>query len=142
MAERTLSKLDSLGKNGRDSFPKSNYICMSCRKGNPCSVTGLKASGFIIMGLVSRLSLAGHLTWLVFDSGSFRVVCAPLSHNRFQHQGSWKVGYLFLLFGPTQLLQVCSIRTASGETALNAWPRQVVSVNSSLTADLRALLAS
>ena len=41
-----------------------------------CSATWLAVSGFMVMGLVSRLSLANHS-----DSGSFLVACASLSQD-------------------------------------------------------------
>ena len=44
-------------------------------------------SGFMVMGLVSRLSLANHS-----DSGSLLVVSALLSQDGFQRGGSWEVG--------------------------------------------------
>ena len=44
-----------------------------------CSVTWLAVSGFMVMGLVSGLSLANHS-----ESGSFVVACASLSQDGFQ----------------------------------------------------------
>ena len=43
-----------------------------------CSATWLAVLGFMVMGLVSGLSLANH-----FDSGSF-LMCALLSQDGFQ----------------------------------------------------------
>ena len=40
---------------------------------------------FMVMGLVSWLSLANHA-----DSGSFLVVCVSLSQDRFQRGGLWE----------------------------------------------------
>ena len=51
-----------------------------------CSATWLVVSGFIVMGLVSRLSLANHS-----DSGSFLVVHALLSQDECQQGGFWEV---------------------------------------------------
>ena len=45
----------------------------------------LAVLGFMVMGLVSRLSLANHA-----DSGSFLVVCILLSQDRFQRGGLWE----------------------------------------------------
>ena len=44
-----------------------------------CSATWFEVSGFMVMGLVSGLSLASHS-----DSGSFLVVCALLSQDGLQ----------------------------------------------------------
>ena len=44
-----------------------------------CSAMWLAVSGFMVMGLVSRLSVANHS-----DSGSFLVVCAALSQEVFK----------------------------------------------------------
>ena len=44
-----------------------------------CSATWLTVSGFMVMGLVSGLSLASHS-----DSGSFLVACASLSQDGLQ----------------------------------------------------------
>ena len=52
-----------------------------------CSATWLAVSGFMVMGLVSPLSLASHS-----DSGSFLVVSASLSQDGFQRGGFWEVG--------------------------------------------------
>ena len=52
----------------------------------------LEISGFIVMGLVSGLSLDSHLAWPIFgDSGSFPVVRASLSQDGFQRKGLWEV---------------------------------------------------
>ena len=52
-----------------------------------CSATWLAVSGFMVMGLVSRLSLANHS-----DSGSFLVAHAWFSQDGFQPEGFWEVG--------------------------------------------------
>ena len=52
-----------------------------------CSATWLTVLGFMMMGLVSRLSLTNHS-----DSGSFLVVHTLLSQDRFQKGGFWEVG--------------------------------------------------
>ena len=49
------------------------------------SATWFTVSGFMVMGLVSGLSLANHS-----DSGSFLVVLASLSKDRFQREGFWE----------------------------------------------------
>ena len=71
-----------------------------------CSATWLTVSGFMVMGLVSWLSLANSFAWPTSGSGSFLVVPAPLSQEVFQHQGFWKVGCLLPLMGPSQVLLV------------------------------------
>ena len=57
--------------------------------------TWLTVSGFMVMGLVSRLSLANHS-----DSGSFLVVHASLSQDGFQREGFWEVGRTHGLTSP------------------------------------------
>ena len=44
-------------------------------------------TGFMVIGLVSGLSLANHS-----DSGSFLVARASLSQDGFQREGFWEVG--------------------------------------------------
>ena len=51
-----------------------------------CSATWLTVSGFLVMGLVSRLSVANHS-----DSESFLVVHASLSQDGCQREGFWEV---------------------------------------------------
>ena len=51
-----------------------------------CSAMWLAVSGFMVMGLVSRLSLANHS-----DSGSFQVAHALLSHDGCQREGFWEM---------------------------------------------------
>ena len=51
-----------------------------------CPATWLSVSGFIVIELVSRLSLANHS-----DSGSFLVVLTSLSQDGFQPEGFWEV---------------------------------------------------
>ena len=51
-----------------------------------CSSPWFRISGFMVMGLVSGLSLANHS-----DSGSFLVVHALLSQDRCQREGFWEV---------------------------------------------------
>ena len=57
-------------------------------KGNQegCSATWLTVSGFMVMGLVSGLSLTNHS-----DSESFLVVHALLSQDGCQQEGFWEV---------------------------------------------------
>ena len=52
-----------------------------------CSATCLTVSGFMGMGLVSRLSVANHS-----DSGSFLVAHASLGQDGFQQGGFWEIG--------------------------------------------------
>ena len=62
-------------------------------------------SSFIIMGLVSRLSLANHS-----DSGSFLMVHTSLSQNGFQQEGFWKVTRTYgLTFHLSFCMYVCSV---------------------------------
>ena len=51
-----------------------------------CSAMGLAASGFMVMGLISGLSLANHS-----DSESFLVVHALFSQDGCQREGFWEV---------------------------------------------------
>ena len=51
-----------------------------------CSATWLTDSGFMVMGLVSRVSLVNHP-----DSESFLVVHASLSQHGCQQGGFWEV---------------------------------------------------
>ena len=52
-----------------------------------CSATWLTVSGFMVMGLVSRLSLASHS-----DLGFFLVAPSLLIEDAFQQEGFWGVG--------------------------------------------------
>ena len=56
------------------------------------SATRLAVSGFMVMGLVSRLSLANHS-----DSESFLVVHTLFSQDRCQREGFWEVDIWCLL---------------------------------------------
>ena len=62
-----------------------------------CSTTWLKISGFMVMELISWLSLANHLAWAYIwsDSRSFLVACASLSQDGFQQEGFWEVGRIY-----------------------------------------------
>ena len=66
-------------------------------KGNRenCSATWLTVSGFMVMGLVSRLSLANHS-----DSGSFLAASAWFKQDGFQRRGVWEVGRTYRLASP------------------------------------------
>ena len=71
------------------------------------SARWLTASGFIGMGLVSRLSLASHLARPT--SVGLRVLPVartPLSQDGFQREGFWEVGGLLPPLGPSQILPV------------------------------------
>ena len=52
-----------------------------------CSTTWLAVSDFMVVGLVSRLSLDNHS-----DSGSVMVAHASLSQHGFQRAGFWEIG--------------------------------------------------
>ena len=56
------------------------------REARRTAVTRGSVSGFMVMGLVSRLSLANHS-----DSESFLVVRALLSQDGCQREGFWEV---------------------------------------------------
>ena len=60
-----------------------------------CSAVWLAVSGFMVMGLVSGLSLASHS-----DSGSFLVAHTSLSQDGFQQEGFWEVGRTYGLASP------------------------------------------
>ena len=54
-------------------------------------------SGFMVMRLVSRLSLANHLAWSrVGDLGPFLTARASLSLDEFQREGFWEVDHPLL----------------------------------------------
>lgn len=106
------------------------------------SARWLTASGFIGMGLVSRLSLASHLARPT--SVGLRVLPVartPLSQDGFQREGFWEVGGLLPLTGPSQALPVSfrgSTRfligatccdSTSGQQLVSFRPRWAVSVN-------------
>ena len=89
----------------------------------------------MVMGLVSRLSLANH-----FDSESFLVVHTLFSRDGCQREGFWEVvGYVVSLFDLSRtllvgggLLVLC--RTSCHETAhekgyYGAWPGWAVPVS-------------
>ena len=67
-----------------------------------CFVTWLAVSGFMVVGLVSRLSLANHS-----DSESFLVVYALFSQDGCQRGGFWEVaGHVLSPFDLSQTLLV------------------------------------
>ena len=75
------------GRPGREQWGKAiqeNY-----------SATWFTVSGFMVIGLVSGLSLANHP-----DSGPFLVVHASLSKDGFQQEGFWEVGRIDGLASP------------------------------------------
>ena len=68
------------------------------------SAMWLAVSGFMVMGLVSRLSVANHS-----DLGSFLVACTSLSQDGFQWEGFWEsiwTGVASLPFDHSQILPV------------------------------------
>ena len=75
-----LTKQETIGKGrpGRQQQGKGNQDIYSA--------TWLAVSGFMVMGLVSGLSLANHS-----DSGSFLVARASLSQDGFQQERFWEV---------------------------------------------------
>ena len=67
-----------------------------------CSATWLTVSGFMVMGLVSRLSLANHS-----DSESFLLVHALFSQDGCQRGGFWEViGHVVFPFDLSRTLPV------------------------------------
>ena len=94
----------------------------------------LAVSGFMVMGLVSRLSLASHS-----DSGSFLVLHPLLSQDGCQQGGFWEVGgYVASPFDLSQSLLLvssmfltrtscCKITRTNGYCA--SWPGWTLSVS-------------
>ena len=63
---------------------------------------GSESRGFMVMGLISRLSLANH-----FDLESFLVVHALFSQDECQREGFWEVvGHVVYLFDVSRTLQI------------------------------------
>ena len=99
-----------------------------------CCALWLAVAGFLVMGLVSGLSLASHS-----DSESFLMIHASLSQDRFQHEGFWEdmwtaVSFLLLTFseffqfspslpGPAVVREFMQIVTVG-----SGWSRQLWSV--------------
>ena len=79
---------DSPADKGRDFIAKGCPGGEQEGKGNPenFSATWLAVSGFMVMGLVSGLSLANHS-----DSGSLLAMHALLSQDGCQQEGFWEV---------------------------------------------------
>ena len=97
-------------------------------------------SGFMVMGLVSVLSLDSHPAWPII-SGCSLVACTLLNQDRSQG-GLWKVGHLLQPLAPSEFSQLVfsgstmflsRTPVACDNSSMQAWPRQVVLVNSSLT---------
>ena len=101
------------------------------------SVTWLAVLGFMVMGLVSRFSLANHS-----DSESFLVVHALFSQDGCQREGCWEVvGHVVSPFDLSRTLLVRWLissvflsRTSCGKTThvngcYGAWPGWAVSVS-------------
>ena len=85
---------DTCADKERDFIGKGCVVREQQGKGTQenCSATRLTVSGFMVMGLVSGLSLANHLAWTISgDSGSFLVAHASLSQDGFQREGFWGV---------------------------------------------------
>ena len=65
-----------------------------------CSAMRLEVLGFMVMGLLSRLSLASYS-----DSGSFLVAHTLLNQNGYQQEGFWEVvGHVVSPFDLSQIL--------------------------------------
>ena len=87
----------------RSAFKARDFIGKGCRgggqegegNGENCSATWLTVSGFMVIGLVSGLSVASHA-----ELGSFLGAHASLSRDGFQRGGSWEVGKAFELQSP------------------------------------------
>ena len=96
---------DTLADKAKDFIGKGRPGAEQQVKGTQesCSATWLALSGFMVTGLVPRLSLANHS-----DSGSFLVVCASFNQDGFQLGRFWEVGRTQHLlpppFGPSQIL--------------------------------------
>ena len=78
----------------RSAIQARDFIGKGCRgrgqegegNGESCSATWLTVSGFMVIGLVSGLSLDSHS-----ELGSFLEAHASLSRDGFQLGGSWEV---------------------------------------------------
>ena len=103
-----------------------------------CSAIWLAVSGFMVTGLVSRLSLANHS-----DSESFLVVHALFSRDGCQREGFWEVWtdrwcllltFWTLLVGKG-LLVPCSLpgtsccKTTHANSYYGAWPGWAISIS-------------
>ena len=88
------------------------------------SAAGLPVSGFMVMGLVSGLSLANHS-----DSESFLVAHALLSQDGYQREGVWevvalevspcdlsKLFWLVVAFSSVFLTRTCCHKTTHGNS--------------------------
>ena len=79
----------------RSAVKVRDFIGKGCRgggqegegNGENCSATWLTVSGFMVIGLVSGLSLASHS-----ELGSFLGAHTSLSRDGFQQGESWEVG--------------------------------------------------
>lgn len=96
----------------KETHKARNFIGKGCPGGEQqgkgtqedCSAAWLPVSGFTVMWLISRLSLANRS-----DSGSFMVARASFSQDRFKSEGLWEVGRTYGLespFGFSQSLRV------------------------------------
>ena len=81
-----LSKQDFIGTEGPEGKQQGTGTQ------EDCSTTCLAVSCFMVMLLVSGLSLANH-----YDSGSFLVARTLLSQDVFQSEGFWEVGRTYRL---------------------------------------------
>ena len=91
---------DTRADKARDFIGNGAWVREQEGKGTQedCSATWLTVSGFMVMGLASRLSLANHSNHC--NSGSFLVVHALLTQDGCQREGFWEdiwTGVLCLL---------------------------------------------
>ena len=115
---------DTCADKARDFIGKGSLGRQQEGKGTQenCSATWLTVLGFMVMGLVSGLSLANHS-----DSGSFLVAHASLSQDGCQWKGFWEVvGYMVSPFDLTlpiggDLLVSCSLLGPPGKNNSHKW---------------------
>ena len=131
---------DTCAVKSRDFTGKGNAGGAQQGKGTQedCSATCLTVSGFMGMGLVSRLSVANHS-----DSGSFLVAHASLGQDGFQQGGFWEIGrtysislWPFLnssswwwLITSVFLTRISYRKTTHAKGYYGAWPGWVVSIS-------------
>ena len=84
---QVLTKQDTLLERGAQA--ESSKVRETQENGSAMWFT---VSGFMVMGVVSGLTLASHCAWPVVDSGSFLGAQATLNQDGFQCQGFWEVG--------------------------------------------------
>ena len=113
---------DKCSDNATDTSLGRGAGAESSRVSEPRRTTLPSGSGFMVMGLVSGLSLANHS-----DSESFLVAHALLSHDGCQWKGFWEVvGYMVSPFDLTlpiggDLLVSCSWLGPPGKNNSHKW---------------------